>query len=124
VKVGGYPAVEGRWDVLRERGCEPNDVLVYAKQKCSMRPGPRARQVDAAEVGDSYSYVVRKFWRVVARREDGTLELITRRGKQRVVPEDDPLLRRPSWIERLVWRHKFPPDLSKYPERALGRSRA
>ena len=89
---------------------KPGDVVVYAKQKWSASPGPRATHVDPAATGEQYSYVVHKFWRVVECADDGRLTLATRRGKQYVVSEHDPLLRRPSLLERLLWRHKFPSE--------------
>jgi hypothetical protein len=45
---------------------EPGDYLVYRKPKVSPRPGPRARNVQAAENGDDYYYEVDKFWTVTS----------------------------------------------------------
>ena len=41
---------------------ESHDLVVYSKQKHSVSPGPRAREVDAAARGETYSYTVDKFW--------------------------------------------------------------
>jgi hypothetical protein len=86
----------------------PGDPVVYTKSKVTLRPGPRARVIRPAEHGDTYHYVVDKFWIVDAVRQDGFLVLLTRRGKRHVVPRNDPHLRSPNWWERLLYRTKFP----------------
>lgn len=87
-------------------------VVVFARTKRSTRPGARARSVAPAPNGDSYNYVVDKFWIVAERLDDGRLRLLTRRGKQHLISADDPRLRKPSIWEKLFMRHKFPsPEL-------------
>jgi hypothetical protein len=87
----------------------PGDVVVYRKQKNSLRPGPHARDVQPAPRGDSYSYSVEKFWRVVAVRPDETLVVRTRKGKEHTVAANDPNLRRAHWWERVLCWHRLPP---------------
>ena len=60
---------------------------VYSKQKHSVSPGPRAREVDAAARGETYSYTVDKFWIIKQHLEDGQLLLITRTGKQHAMTQ-------------------------------------
>ena len=86
----------------------PGDPVIYHKTKYSTAPGPRAREITPTAHGEDYAYVVDKFWLVKERRGDGTVVLITRRGKEHVVREDSPNLRRASWWERLVHHHRFP----------------
>lgn len=83
---------------------QPGAWVVYRKQKHSTSPGPRAKEVIAARQGDTYSYVVDKFW--IAKRvlEDNQVQLVTRKGKQHTVPLDDPNLRLAHWWE--CWMHK------------------
>jgi hypothetical protein len=85
------------------------DCVIYRKQKSSTRPGPNAKEIYPAPNGDSYSYEVDKFWKVVA-LHPGTKEIIvcTRRGKQLTLNEDDPALRRAHWLERFLFRSRFP----------------
>jgi hypothetical protein len=85
------------------------DVVVYRKRKVSACPGPRARGVSPAPRGESYSYSVDKFWRVVAVEPGGGLVVQTRRGKRHTLDADDPALRRTYWWERLLFRHRLPP---------------
>ena len=85
------------------------DVVVYRKQKSSLHPGPHATDIHPAAHGDSYSYAVEKFWRVVAVRPDNTLVVRTRRGKQHTLAANDPNLRPARWWERLLFWHRFPP---------------
>jgi hypothetical protein len=88
----------------------PGDVVVYRKQKYSLHPGPHARDIQPAEHGDYYSYLVEKFWRVASIQPDNRLVVRTRKGKQHTLAANDPHLRRPHWWERLFLRHRFPPS--------------
>jgi hypothetical protein len=85
------------------------DVVVYRKQKSSVHPGPHARDIQPAPRGDSYSYSIDKFWRVIAVQPPNILVVRTRRGKQHQIAADDPALRHAHWWEWLLFRHRFPP---------------
>lgn len=91
-------------------GFQPGDVVVYRKHKSSVRPGPNAKDVHPAPHGETYSYSVDKFWRVIDILPDNTLVVLTRRGKQHSVSADDPALRRSYWWERLLFSSRFPPQ--------------
>lgn len=84
----------------------PGDWVVYHKTKHSVCPGPRAVAVTPSQCGDTYSYVVEKFW-VVAEVNDDRVVLRTRRGKQHIVPANDPNLERPGWFKRWLYRRRF-----------------
>jgi hypothetical protein len=90
----------------------PGDVVVYRKQKSSLHPGPHAKDIKPAPHGDLYSYLVEKFWRVVAVQPDHMLIVRTRKGKQHTIPANDPNLRRTHWWERLLFWYRFPPRAS------------
>ncbi len=83
------------------------DRVIYRREKHSTHPGPRARNIDPAPLGELYSYEVDKFW-TVQRVENGNLVLVTRRGKTHSVKADDPRLRRANLWERLVHGSRFP----------------
>jgi hypothetical protein len=87
----------------------PGEVVVYLKQKSSLHPGPHAGNIQPAPHGDFYSYLVEKFWRVVAVQPDNKLVVRTRKGKQHTIAANDPNLRRTHWWERLLFWHRFPP---------------
>jgi hypothetical protein len=91
------------------------DWAVYLKQKSSLSPGPRAKEVTPASAGDTYSYIVEKYWVVEALLPDNQLRLKTRRGKRHVVSVEDPALRKPRWWEKIFSASRFP---SANPERA------
>lgn len=91
-----------------ERVFHPGDFVIYRKFKHSTRPGPRAKEIDPAPHGEEYNYRVDKYWVVADVLDDRRVVLRTRRGKQHVVPSDDPSLRRASWWERLVYHGRFP----------------
>lgn len=85
-------------------GFRPGDYVIYRKTKFSRRPGPRATNVRPSSKGDSYAYVVDKYWVVQYVSDDGQITLVTRRGKTHTVSADDPALRRANLWER--WRHR------------------
>jgi len=87
---------------------EPGDFLIYRKSKASPRPGPRARNIQAAENGDDYYYEVDKFWTLSGVLDDGRLVAQTRRGKQVCLAPTDERLRRAGLIERIRYRQRFP----------------
>jgi len=84
------------------------DPVVFIVSKISAQPGPRAQDVRPALHGDTYNYVVEKFWTVREITDDGRLHLVTRRGKTHTVDPADPRLRSASWWERLSMRDRFP----------------
>ncbi|MBO8091751.1 MAG: hypothetical protein J7D60_00350 [Prosthecochloris sp.] len=87
------------------------DPVIYRKPKNSSSPGPRAKQVYPLEKGETYHYVVDKFWMVSDVRNDGSLELVTRTGKKRRIDRDDPKLHKPHILEQVIYRRRFPdPD--------------
>ncbi len=86
---------------------KPGDWAVYRKSKRSVSPGRRAANVVASSKGETYTYVVDKFWVVEATLPDDRLRLRTARGKTHEISADDPSLRRPSWLQRLLWRNRF-----------------
>ena len=87
----------------------PGDCVIYRKQKLSAHPGRHAQDIDPAPHGDSYSYCVPKFYRVVAVRPDHAVVVRTRRGRQRTLAAPDAALRRAHWWERLLFAGRFPP---------------
>lgn len=88
-------------------GFQTGDWVVYRKTKHSPQPGPRADNVVPAEHGDDYTYTVDKYWVVEQVKEDGTLLLRTRRGKEHTIRSSDPNLRKARWWERRLYRSRF-----------------
>lgn len=86
----------------------PGDLVIYRKQKISLCPPRGARHVSPAVHGDHYSYLVDKFWTVIAVEPNDAILVRTRRGKELRIPAEDPCLRPASWLERLVFRRRFP----------------
>lgn len=87
---------------------KPGDWVIYRKQKVSTSPGPRAKQTSPAPKGETYSYIVEKYWTVKDVLGEGQICLSTRRGKQHNVAQDDPHLRKANWWERWLFRARFP----------------
>ena len=85
----------------------PGDWVVYRKRKHSTSPGPRAKEVAAAPQGDTYSYVVDKFWVVKRLLDDNQALLVTRTGKQHTVTLADRNLRLAGWWECWMYRDRF-----------------
>lgn len=90
------------------KAIEPGDFVVYRKTKHSTHPGRRAANIQPSRHGETYSYTVDKYWTVQEVHPDGTLRLVTRRGKQITLSADDPMLHRATWLERLLYRSRFP----------------
>jgi hypothetical protein len=86
---------------------KPGDCVIYRKQKFSVHPGPRARDIHPAPNGDFYTYSVPKLYRVVS-VEPTQVVVRTRRGRQRTLAAGDPGLRRAHWWEWLLLRDRFP----------------
>ena len=86
---------------------KPGNPVIFRVTKQSTDPGPRAVDVHPAQSGETYSYQVDKFWTV---REvlDDNLQLVTRRGKQRLVSKRDIRLRHARWWERWLYSDRFP----------------
>ncbi len=85
------------------------DLVVFTKEKCSFRPGPRAHDLHPAPRGESYTYRVDKFWIVVGCLDEGRrLLLATRRGKQHLVEATSPHLRPATIWQRIRHRGRFP----------------
>ena len=82
------------------------DWVIYRKQKISKSPGPRAVDVRASSGGETYQYMVDKFW-IVEEVNDDSLLLRTRRGKRNTIDNDDPRLRVANWWERFIYRGRF-----------------
>ena len=92
---------------MRSQNLQPGDWVIYQKQKFSESPGKRAQALNPASAGDSYSYVVAKFWVVKELMDENSVLLCTRRGKEHVVKMSDPNLRRANWWERFRHRRRF-----------------
>jgi hypothetical protein len=86
----------------------PGDRVVFTVTKYSAHPGPRAEAVDPEPHGEGYLYNVKKYWLVEAVQPDGMVSVVTRRGKHRVLPAQDPRLRPARWWETLFLRSRFP----------------
>ena len=82
--------------------------MVFRITKQSTDPGPRAVDIHPSTSGETYSYQVDKFWTVVDVEPDGTVTLVTRRGKQRTISSDDVRLRKARWWERWLYQRRFP----------------
>ncbi|WP_254506913.1 hypothetical protein [Anatilimnocola floriformis] len=87
---------------------KPGDRVVYYATKHSSHPTPRAEELEPELYGEGYRYAVRKYWVVADVRQDGTLTLKTRRGKERVLSSSDNRLRPASWWERWFLAGRFP----------------
>lgn len=83
------------------------DWAIYRKSKRSTHPGRRAASVKANTKGETYAYIVDKFWVVDEVLTDGTVVLRTARGKKHHIAADDRNLVRPSLWTRLRWTERF-----------------
>ncbi|MBC8355452.1 MAG: hypothetical protein H8E66_26035 [Planctomycetes bacterium] len=84
------------------------DRVVFRLTRHAARPGVAARNVTPSEKGEGYSYVVNKFWVVVATNKSTSILVRTRRGKVFEIDRTDSRLRRASWLECLFARSRLP----------------
>ena len=91
------------------RRFKPGSVVVQTVQRHSRCPEPGAREVRPEAHGDYIDYVVDKFRRVAAVEGD-TVTVLTRKGYVLQLDPSDPLLRKPTLIERFKYHSKFPPN--------------
>jgi hypothetical protein len=109
----GYPQALSFFGVFLHMlgSFNPNDWVVYTREKHSLSPGPRAKNITPSPYGEMYSYEVDKYWIVRQVKED-ELVLETRRGKVHTLPTSDTRLRKASFWERTFFSHLFPPKNS------------
>lgn len=86
---------------------QPNDWVIYTREKHSLSPGPRAKNIAPSPHGELYSYEVDKYW-IVREVKGDELVLETRKGKSHVVSNNDRRLRKAKWWERFFMSSKFP----------------
>jgi hypothetical protein len=89
-----------RWNI--------GDPIVYRVQKASTHPGQRAHHIHPATLGETYTYLVDKFWAVEKLLDDGRIVAVTRTHKRHTIDPDDLNLRKPGPFERLRYRERFP----------------
>lgn len=92
---------------MRTEPFQRGDPVIFTKTKFSVHPGPRAEDITPSTHGESYSYLVKKFWTVLEREEERIL-VQTRNGKRHWINLDDPALRAPTWWEMIRFRDRFP----------------
>ena len=98
--------IAGFW-MVGVRTYQTGDRVVFAAEKRTAHPGPRARDVRPEVSGEGYHYHVDKFW-LVREVRPGQVVLATRRGKLHVVSIGDQRLRFATWWERLFYTDRFP----------------
>ncbi|MEM1224319.1 MAG: hypothetical protein AAGJ40_01415 [Planctomycetota bacterium] len=86
---------------------QAGDWVVYRKTKRSKNPGRRAANVQATRKGETYAYVVDKFWVVEQVLDDCTLLVRTPGGKRNAISIDDPNLMKAGLIARIRWGERF-----------------
>ncbi len=86
---------------------QPNDWVVYTREKHSLSPGPRAKNIAPSPHGEMYSYEVDKYW-IVRQVTDGEIVLETRKGKVHAIPLNDRRLRKANFWERIFFANRFP----------------
>lgn len=100
--------MDGRNNLSIDNSYKPGDRVVYQMSKRSTHPGPRARDIFPAPRGESYSYVVEKYWVVEDVIDSGRVVLKTRKGKTHIVPVNDFRLRPANWWEKFFHNARFP----------------
>lgn len=95
-----------------DRRFRVNDWVICTREKYSVSPGKRAKNINPSPHGDLYSYEVDKYW-IVREVRPSELVLETRTGKRHVVPANDLRLRVANWWERWLYKGRFPSKSSE-----------
>ena len=90
-----------------QRHYQVGDWIIYRMTKHGVAPGRRAYHVSASQKGESYNYLVDKFWVVDTIDDQGNLHVRTPGGKTRILAADDRNIRRARWWHRWQWRQRF-----------------
>ncbi len=93
---------------MSARRFKSGDWVVYRVSKRSSHPGPRAKHIEPAQFGESYSYQVDKYWVVDQVETSGELVLCTRRGKKHRISSQDHCLRHANLLEKVFLKNRFP----------------
>ena len=83
------------------------EFVIMEKVKSSTHPSPQAKNIQPSPHGEYYSYIIKKFWKVVRIFENGTIEIETRRGKHHRLDKDTPTLRKLGFWEKLRFRDRL-----------------
>ena len=83
------------------------DFVIVKKFKASTRPSRRAKDIDPATHGDTYSYRIDKYWKVVEVGNDGRIEIETRRGKRHTIDTRNQDFRKANLFDRFFHRDRF-----------------
>jgi len=82
--------------------------IIYQQQEVSTHPGPDAHDIRPAARGDYYYYNIINYLRVADVLSDGRIVAINRTQTQHYLRATDTNLRKPSLIERIIYRPRFP----------------
>jgi len=83
------------------------DFVIVKKFKASTHPSSRAKDIDPAIHGDTYSYRIDKYWKVVQVLDDGMIEIETRGGKRHHLDRRNLGFRKANLLDRLIHRNRF-----------------
>lgn len=83
------------------------EFVIFGKAKSSTHPSPQAKDIHPAQHGETYSYIIEKYWKVVRVFDNGAIEIETRRGKHHRLDKDTPQLRKAGFWDRLMFRNRF-----------------
>ena len=95
------------WSSAMDCRFKVNDWVICTREKYSLSPGRRAKNISPSPHGELYSYEVDKYW-IVRQVLPDLLVLETRTGKHRQLPIADRRLRHPTWWERFFYADRFP----------------
>jgi hypothetical protein len=86
---------------MRLRRLKPGDYVIYQHYVHGNAPARHAKRIRPSLHGELYAYVVDELWVVRELREQGRLLLCSYNGQLRSIAASDPLLRVPTFLDRL-----------------------
>ena len=83
------------------------DFIVFRKWKSSTHPSPRAKETYPSKHGDTYTYGIDKYWKVVEIIDGDTIEVETRRGKRHRLSLKTAKFRKMNFLDRWLMGREF-----------------
>ena len=104
----------------RVREFKIGDYVIFRRLRSANRPSRKATRIRPSLRGESYAFVVNKYWIVDDLIDDEELVLLrTPKGKTISVSIHDPSLRHATIVERWLYRRRFPHPLPGGPQAAI-----
>ena len=103
-----YLAVSHQSSARRSPNFRVGSLIVYRAEKASSHPEAKAFDIHPSPHGELYYYSIADYLRVIGELADGRIISVDRDNIRHQFRPDDANLRRATWMERFLFRRRFP----------------